>query len=235
MKQTKEKAPSLKRMRLVGKARSRGDMAYESLKRAIIRGDIAPRQRLIETELSVHLNMSRVPVREAIKKLEQDALIKKRKNGFVVRDLSREDIEETYGLRALLEGYAAYLATERMTNELFKNLQDSMEAYREALDAGDTKKLVQLNTQFHKIIYRTARSQRLYALIKNFRDSIHRYRTPFMSSPEYSRISLSDHEAMLAAMREKDMKKAEQLLKRHVLGEKEIILKELESGKYKRR
>ncbi len=233
MKEIKEKKVSLKGVRPVGKPRSMGDATYDSLKEAIVKGDIAPGQRLIESQLSTQMNVSRIPVREAIKKLEQDGLIERTdKRGFIVKDMSREEIEETLGLRALLESYAAYLATERMTKVLFKKLEDSIAAYRQSLEVGDTEKLMQHNTQFHEIIYKTAGSQKLYALINNFRDFIYRYRKPLLDNPDYARVSLVDHEEMLAAMREKDMEKVERLVRKHILRGRGIIIKELESGRH---
>ena len=233
MKEIKEKKVSLKGVRPVGKPRSMGDATYDSLKEAIVKGDIAPGQRLIESQLSTQMNVSRIPVREAIKKLEQDGLIERTdKRGFIVKDMSKEEIEETLGLRALLESYAAYLATERMTKALFKKLEDSIAAYRQSLEVGDTEKLMQHNTQFHEIIYKTAGSQKLYALINNFRDFIYRYRKPLLDNPDYARVSLVDHEEMLAAMREKDMEKVEQLVRKHILRGRGIIIKELESGRH---
>ncbi len=233
MKEINEKTISLKGVRPVGKPRSMGDATYDSLKEAIVKGDIAPGQRLIENQLSAQMNVSRIPIREAIKKLEQDGLIERRdKRGFIVKDMSREEIEETLGLRALLESYAAYLATERMTKALFKKLEDSIDAYRQALEKGDTEKLMQLNTQFHEVIYKAAGSQKLYALINNFRDFIYRYRKPLLESPNFARLSLVDHEEMLTAMREKDKMKVERMVRKHILRGKGIIINELESGRH---
>lgn len=235
MKQKAKKESSLKGVRLVGKSRSRGDMAYESLKRAIIRGDFAPRQRLIETQLSILLKTSRVPIREAIKKLEQDALVEKRKQGFIGRRLSREDIEEITTLRTLLEGYAIHLASERMTNELFKNLQNNMKAYHEVLDSGALGRLIKLDMAFHKAIYKTAQNNKLYALINNLRDSIYLYRSKLWNRPGYAHTSLLDHKNILMAMKGNDMDKADQVLRTHILRDKEIIIKEMELGKHGRR
>jgi DNA-binding GntR family transcriptional regulator len=232
LKEMKEKAVSFRGIRPVGKNRLIGDIAYDSLKDAIIKGSITPGQRLVENRLSAQMNVSRIPIREAIKKLEKDGLVERTETqGLIVKGMSRDDIEETFGLRAVLESYAAYLATKRMTDASLKKLEDSLDVYREALDAGDTDKLVQQNTVFHEIIYKAAGSQKLYALINNFKDSIYRYRKPLLDSLDYARGSLVDHEAMVSAMREKDKKKVEQLVKKHILRGGKIILKEFESGK----
>ena len=209
-----------------------GDVAYNSLKEAIIKGTLAQGQKLIEIQLSLQMEVSRVPIREAIKKLERDGLVVKTdKGGFVVKNISKDEIVETFGIRALLESYAAYLATEHIDDALLKKLDDSIETFRQALEAGDTEKLMHLNTQFHEMIYKAAGSQKLYALINNFRDFIYRYRRPLLNCPDYAKVSLNDHEEMVAAMREKDQEKVEQLVKKHILRGKDIIIREVESGK----
>ena len=202
MNEKKKKTATLKGIKPVGKPRFMGDTAYDILKEAIIKGTLAQGQKLVETQLSAQMNVSRVPVREAMKKLEQDGLVEKTdKRGFVVKTISKEEIGETFGIRALLESYAAFLATEHVDDSLIKKLDESIEAYRQVLKTGDTEKLMQINTQFHEIIYKAAGSQKLYGLINNFRDFIYRYRRPLLNCPDFARLSLRDHEEMVTAMR----------------------------------
>jgi len=96
--------------------------------------------------------------------------------GWVVRSITKEEIEETFGIRAVLESYAAYLATERVTDALIARLDSAIGAYREGLTHRDTEALMSANTQFHEMIYKASGSQKLYSLINNFRDFISRYR-----------------------------------------------------------
>jgi len=226
----KKKTTTLKGIKPVGRPRFMGDTAYDILKEAIIKGTLAQGQKLIETQLSTQMNVSRVPVREAMKKLEQDGLVEKTdKRGFVVKIISKEEIDETFGIRAILESYAALLATERVDDGLIRKLDESIETYKQVLTTGDTEKLMQLNTQFHEMIYKASGSQKLYGLINNFRDFIYRYRRMLLNSLDFAMLSLRDHEEMVMAMRKKDKERVEHLVKKHILRGKEIILKEMES------
>ncbi len=229
MIEKKKKSP-LKGLKPIGKPRSLGEVTYNSLKEAIIKGTLAPGEKLIENRLSLQMKVSRVPVREAIKKLERDGLIAKTdQRSFMVKPISKEEIEETFGIRSVLESYATYLATAHLDDELLKKLEDSIESFRQALEDGDMEKLSDLNTQFHEMIYKAAGSQKLYGLINNFTDFIYRYRRSLLNSPEYARVSLNDHKEMVAAMREKNPKKVERLVRKHILRGKEIVIRELES------
>lgn len=216
----------------VGKPRPVGVVVYESLKEAILKGDLAPGLRLVEHQVSLQMKTSRIPVREALKRLEQEGLVEKPDlRGFVVKNLTKAEILETFAIRAVLESYAALLATENITDGTLAKLEGSIAAYREALKVDDTAKLMLLNTQFHEIIYRAAGSQKLYALINNFKDSIARYRRALLTCLDYARISINDHVEMVEAMREKDTEKVEKLVRMHILRGKDIVIREMEEGK----
>ena len=92
------------------------EQVYAGIKNAIISGEFEPGRRLIEERLAEDMKTSRTPVREAIQKLEKEGLIHRLpRGGFAVKGVSEEEVEEVFGLRAVLEGYAAYLATARIT------------------------------------------------------------------------------------------------------------------------
>jgi DNA-binding GntR family transcriptional regulator len=220
----------LRGIKAVGKPRPLGEIAYTTLKDAIVKGDLQPGQRLVESSLSGQMKISRIPVREAIKKLEQDGLVERLdKGGFVVKNPSIEEIEETFGIRAVLESYASALATERMNDGVGKKLDETLESYREALARNDIAKMMLLNNQLDEIIFTAAGSKRLYALINNFRDFISRYRKLLLTCLDYAAISLSEHEKIVEAMKEGDPVKVEKLVREHLLRGKNILIKDMKS------
>ncbi len=225
-------AGAFKGIRPVGKPRSVGDAVYDALKVAITKGDLPPGQRLIEHQLSLRMRTSRIPIREAIKKLEKDGLVEKlHKRGFVVKSVTKTEIEETFGIRAVLESYAAYLATERLTDVLREGLENTVQAYRDALENDDIERMMSANAQFHEMIYKASGSEKLYTLINNFRDFISRYRKTLLTTRDFAKMSLEDHIRMLEAMNERDKEKVEELVKKHILRGKEIIIREMEAGR----
>ncbi len=222
----------LRGLRVVGKTRPIGEMAYVSLKEAIVKGDLHPGQRLVESALSAQMGISRIPVREAIKKLEQDGLIEKlEKGGFIVRNPSSKEIEETFGIRACLESYAAALATGHMDAPTIDRLERVLRLYREALERRDIANMTQLNNQLDEIIFSASGSRKLYALIANFRDFIFRYRKVLLTCMDYAAISLSEHEEIVRAMKEGDGERVEKLVRKHLLRGRDILIKDMESGK----
>jgi DNA-binding GntR family transcriptional regulator len=222
----------LKGIKPVGKPRSVGEAVYDALKAAIIQGGLPPGQRLIEHQLSLQMRTSRIPIREAIKKLEKDDLVEKlHKRGFVVKSMTKAEIEETFGIRAVLESYAAYLATERVTDVLIGRLEKTVQAYRDAFASNDVKGMMAANVQFHEMIYKASGSQKLYTLVNTFRDHISRYRKTLLFTRDFAKISLEDHVQMLHAMKEGKKEKVEQLVKKHILRGRGIIIGEMEAGR----
>ncbi len=102
------------KLNAIGERKSLGEDVYDQLKQAIIDQDIEPGARLVESRIAPMLGISRTPLREALHKLEREDWIEKMPSGgFKVMTLSREDIEETFGIRSVLEAYAARLAAEK--------------------------------------------------------------------------------------------------------------------------
>ena len=99
----------------IHKRKSLREKVYESLRKSILHGKMKPGQHLIEEQLADHVGISRTPVREALHKLERDELVTRLpKGGFVVREFTKEDVEEMFGIRSARASYAAYLATLHM-------------------------------------------------------------------------------------------------------------------------
>jgi DNA-binding GntR family transcriptional regulator len=225
-------AKLLKGIKPVGQPRSVGDAVYGSLKAAITKGDLPAGQRLVERQLSLQLRTSRIPIREAIKKLEKDGLVEKLlKRGFVVKSVTEAEIEETFGIRAVLESYAAYLATGRLSEVLMRRLENSIRDYRDALAKNDVERMISANARFHETIYKASGSKKLYTLINNFRDYISRYRKTLLTTHEFAKVSLEDHIHMLKAMSDKDKEKVEELVRKHILRGKTIIVGEMKAGR----
>ncbi len=204
---------------------------YEAIKKAILRGKVKPGQRLKEEQLASEIGTSRTPVREAFHKLEQEELVTRLPwGGFVVREWSCSDVEEIFGIRSILESYAAFLATEKIDKVMLGMLEDKLRESEEYVKRGETEKLVQLNTEFHDILYKASKSRKLYHMINNLRDYFYRYRVAILGVNGIPQRSLRDHRKMLLAMKKKDSALVEKLVREHILRGKEIVLEEFEKG-----
>jgi len=209
--------------------KSLGQHVFENLKEAIIRGEVAPGDRLVESRIAEVLDISRTPVREAIHKLEREGLLRKLpKGGFAVMNLTREDIEETFGIRCVLESYAARLVALNHREEDLEALEEKIEEFQACLEKGQIEELPGINTAFHNLFYGLSRSPKLIKLINDLRDQIFRYRKIILKVDNMAKMSNADHRKMLAAIRERNAVKVEKVVREHIMRGQEIVMKALE-------
>ena len=231
MKRRKAIETALRGLR-VTKKKSLREEVYESLKRSILHGKLKANQRLIEEQLAHQAGISRTPVREAFHKLERDDLVTRLpQGGFEVREFTREDVEEIFGIRSALESYAVYLATLHITPDKIAILEKKLEESEEALEKGDDHKVVQLRTEFHDLLYKSCKSKKLFEMINTFRDYFYRYRSALLHTQNGITYSNRDHRQMLEAMKRKKPRLAERLVREHLARGKELVLREIEEGR----
>ena len=216
----------------VNKRKPLREEVYDSLKKSILHGKLRAGQRLIEETLAHQVGISRTPVREAFYKLERDDLVTRLpKGGFAVREFTNEDVEEIFGIRIALESYAAYLSTLHITPEKISALEKKIDESQRALESGEKEKVVQCQTDFHDLLYKSCKSKKLTEMINNFRDYFYRYRPALLSTEDGFRSSIAGHRQMLDGMRKKNPRLVERLVREHLERGMEIVLKEVSEGR----
>jgi DNA-binding GntR family transcriptional regulator len=213
------------KLNAIRERKSLGEDVYDHLKQAIIDQDIEPGARLVENRIAQMLGISRTPLREALHKLEREDWIEKvSSGGFKVMTLSREDIEETFGIRSVLEAYAARLAAENHRSSDLAPLEKAMKKFQESLEKKQTARLPEINTQFHDLLYAMSDSPRLIKMINQLRAPISRYRQIILKQAAYAAASCQDHADMLTAMRQRDADRVEDLVRTHILKGKQAVI-----------
>jgi DNA-binding GntR family transcriptional regulator len=206
--------------------KSLGEHVFESLKQAIIKGRISANEWLVESHIAETLGISRTPVREAIHKLEREGLIERQpRGGFTVLGLNRADIEETFGLRGLLEGYAVRLAVVKHQPEELRALEKKINEFQKALDHKKMDLLPVINTEFHDLLYGLSKSPKLISMINGLRDQIYRYREMILKERKFAATSNLDHKRILQHIRNRDAEGAERLVKDHISRGQATVLK----------
>jgi len=205
--------------------KSLGQHVFDNLKQAIIRGNILPGEWLVESHIAQMLGISRTPVREAIHKLERERLIARQpRGGFTVQGLNRDDIEETFGIRGVLESYAARLATVKHHPRELKLLEKKVEEFQDCLSKKKMDSLPVINTEFHELLYALSQSPQLIRMINGLRDQIYRFREILLKDQQHAGISHEDHIQMLRFMRKRDAERVEKLVREHILRGQEVVL-----------
>jgi DNA-binding GntR family transcriptional regulator len=219
-------------LKTVQERKSLGQLVYENLKLAIVNGDISGGTRLVESQIAEVQGISRTPVREAIHKLEREGFVVRHpKGGFTVLGFNREDIEETFGIRSVLEGYAAKLAAIRHRPEELKSLEKKINEFQYQLNKNQLKILPRINTEFHDLLYSLSKSNRLIHMINGLRDQIYRFRQMILKEQALAKISNEDHILMLESIRKRDAEGVEKLVREHILRGQEIVLMAFDNQK----
>ena len=223
----KENAEERKRK----KKRLLREHVYVSIKGAIIGGEFEPGRRLIEEKLAEDMKTSRTPVREAIQKLEKEGLIYRLpRGGFAVKGVTEEEVEEVFGLRGILEGYAGFLATARMDDAELRSLEDIIALEEACLQDMNVEEFIRLDGEFHDVVYKAAKNNRLYNLLHDLRDYIYRYRVIIMRYQRKPQLAVQDHKEMVASIRSRNAKQVEKLVRKHMTRGKEVIKKKIRQG-----
>jgi len=198
--------------------RTMQQIVYETIKDGILKGVYAPGQRLITKDLATELGVSRMPVREALQRLDAATglvtLIPRK--GAVVNDSSSEkDLVEIYNLRAILEGMSTRLACPNMTEEQINKLESINKEIIHLEGTADEEYFQELNLGFHSIIWKMADSPRLIGILKLLYDASRGYRYISIKLPGRLDAIVSEHKAIIDALRKKDALLAEKIIKGH--------------------
>lgn len=209
--------------------RSVGDAVYTRLKDMILSNHLKPGQKLLDRDLAEELGVSRTPVREALRLLEQEGLVGNRSGkGYFVADMDSKHIGELYDLREILEAQAIRLAAERATSSQLEELAGvlaTLETFRD--NPAKRGEEIKIGLRIHEIIARASGNAFLHETLIRLLDRMQFFIWMEMlnEDPETADLTRREHTALLALIREKRVDEAEALVRTHIRAAKEHILK----------
>ena len=193
------------------------DVVFYTLRQAILRGELKPGERLLEIRLANKLGVSRTPVREAIRKLELEGLVKMvPRRGAEVAEITEKRVRDALEVRRALEELAVQLACERISNEELEELKKAEEHFRQVLGKVDLVEVAAADEGFHDVIFKATDNERLIQLLNNLREQIYRYRLEYLKEESYHEILLQEHQQILERIRDRDKEKATEAIDRHI-------------------
>ena len=200
----------------VGDAPSAADLIFENLRRAVISGALKDGDPLRQEELARHFNTSRIPVREALTRLEQHGLAQIRRfHGYTVAQMSRQQIEEICRFRALVEGEVVASAARRATEETLAHARSTCKAFAKE---SDPVLWGERNREFHAALYADCGLPYHLEVVHAALDKTERYLVDQLVLTTGMRRARAEHRAILAAFEARDAKLAVRLTREHILG-----------------
>ncbi len=202
-----------------------------ALRKAILTGELAPGERLIETELAERLGVSRMPVREALRMLENEGLVRHvPRCGLLVIEFTEQDIREIYAIREALEAYAITLVIENATGKDVQELEMYCEASEKAAVSGDFDGLCEAMEKFNNKIYLSCSMSRMISLINKYQEYLRYFRIKSMRSTPRSLEAMREHREMVSAIRNRNSEEAVKIVHRHLRNSLQAYLKTREKG-----
>lgn len=210
--------------RKVRKHKTLVESIVEDLQDKILKGQLAPGQRMVEADLCEKMGISRSPLREAFRILEsQGYLVHKPRRGMHVTRVSLKEIEDIYVIRANLESLATNLAVKRGDPGILAEMKRLHQEMIEAADKGDIATYHRLNLRFHEILTRASGNERLAELIDNFVKRTNRYRVVVFTTPGKLKASIKNHEELIRSYENGDAREAEKLRREAILGNIKVL------------
>jgi DNA-binding GntR family transcriptional regulator len=201
--------------------------AYAEIRRRILNGELSAETPLSEYQLADELDLSRTPVREAVKRLEREGLVQSIPNrGTFVAELTVRDISEIYQVREQLEGFAARIAAETMSDESIKGLEEEISILNTLASDGRLIEVVDSDIRLHKHIIASTQNSRLIELLGTLDDQMHRVRALFPRSSQWLEATLADHASIVKAIKAHDGEAAEKAMKAHLRSAREYAVRQ---------
>lgn len=201
------------------------DVVFNTLRQAIIKGELKPGERLLEIQLSEKLGVSRTPVREAIRKLELEGLVvNSPRRGATVAGITKKHLQDVLEIRKALEELAIELACERMDDDGFARLEKLHNTFIANSDSDDSLLLANLDESFHDVIYESTNNMRLVQMLANLREQMYRYRLEYIKAKDKRAMLIAEHEIILKEVKLRHVEEAKKAIRSHIDNQEITVL-----------
>lgn len=222
------------------------DVVFNTLRGAILNGQLKPGERLMEVHLAAKLGVSRTPIREAIRKLELEGLVVMMpRKGAEVAKISEKSLKDVLEVRRALDALTAELACERITDEQLDRLKTAAKLFEDATKevknkgaAKDTKdkdatELAIADVSFHDILIEATGNSRLKSLVNNLAEQMYRYRFVYLMDDSIHANLIEEHKNIYEAVLKRDAEEAAKMVKIHIDNQEKAILDHIKSEQEK--
>ena len=193
------------------------DVVFNTLRQAILRGELKPGERLMEIQLANKLGVSRTPIREAIRKLELEGLVLMiPRKGAEVADITEKSLKDVLEVRRALEELSVKLTCDRITKEEIKELEQAAENFRKTMKSKDITEIAEADVRFHDVIYTATKNQKLIQLLNNRHEQMYRYRIEYLKDEEVYPKLLKEHKEIIERINRGEKEEAARIVCEHI-------------------
>lgn len=204
------------------------DVVFNTLRKAILTGELKPGERLMEIHLADQLGVSRTPIREAIRKLELEGLVTMiPRRGAEVAQITEKNLKDVLEVRRALDALCAELACERITEEETARLKKACDDFEKAVATGSATVIAEADVALHDIIVAATGNQRLIQLISNLSEQMYRYRFEYIKDEKEHIHLVEEHRMIYESILARDKAKAAQAAREHIDKQEKSIIRQI--------
>lgn len=204
------------------------DVVFNTLRQAILIGELKPGERLMEIHLADRLGVSRTPIREAIRKLELEGLVVMiPRKGAQVAKITEKNLKDVLEVRRALDTLAVQLACERMDEETKKELREACDGFAKVVKSNNTKEITEADVHFHDVILKSTGNERLIQIVNNLAEQMYRYRLEYIKDSSYHNRLVQEHETIYQAIMNQEPDKAAEAVVVHIDNQEQTIIEHL--------
>ena len=193
------------------------DVVFNTLREAILKGELKPGERLMELQLAAKLGVSRTPIREAIRMLEQEGLaVTIPRKGAEVAKMTEKDMEDVLLIREALDELAAKIACEQISELQLEELVATMHEFEESTKTDNVKKIAEADVKFHDIIYQSTGTPKLVNMLNNLREQMYRYRVEYLKDENNYPTLMKEHKDIVEGLVRKNKTQVTEPMHQHV-------------------
>ena len=204
------------------------DLVFNTLRQAILTGELKPGERLMEIHLADKLGVSRTPIREAIRKLELEGLVTMiPRRGAEVAQITEKSMSDVLEVRRTLDALCAELACDRISEEGLAALKDACGQFEQCVAGRDAQRIAQADVALHDIILQATRNQRLIQMVNNLAEQMYRYRFEYIKDSSQHERLVEEHKIIYQSILNKDKETAAAAARTHIDNQKKAIIRQI--------
>lgn len=204
------------------------DVVFNTLRKAILTGELKPGERLMEIHLANKLGVSRTPIREAIRKLELEGLVTMiPRRGAEVAQITEKSLKDVLEVRRALDALCAELACTRITDAEMEHLKEACAEFEKATQQKDVAVIAKADVALHDIIVAATGNQRLVQLVNNLAEQMYRYRFEYIKDKSQHEKLIEEHRIIYESILNKNCEAAARAAKLHIDNQESSIIKQI--------
>lgn len=206
------------------------DVVFNTLRQAILKGELKPGERLMEIQLAQRLGVSRTPIREAIRKLELEGLVTMiPRKGAEVAQITEKSLRDVLEVRKALEELAMQIACDKISNHVIDDLEIALEEFRKAINSKELTAIAEADVNFHDVIYNVTDNEKLILILNNLREQMYRYRIEYIKDYKSHSRLIKEHEEMIECLKNQDKDKATSAICHHIDNQEMAVINAIKS------